>query len=187
MDYPLLTPPRELESFPDLGPGEAADLFEWFVSQEDERVSLLSQAFEAEVGLRASHDKHGLGLLWAWIARCIEVVPAETAPINIHGMSIPNRQLSSGSLALAIDLGFFIATLLRSNNPCVHWMLWTKSKDYYFQKPVLAVQGGRPFIPSDPVIAEMWKVVRGERNDQALITTIERIEDRLSKECESAG
>lgn len=76
--------------------------------------------------------------------------------------------MASGTLCLAVDIGFMLAKILQKMHPEVHWELWTKSKDYYFQRPVVVGIGRHPVVPHDPVVASFWGAIHNKASDDEL-------------------
>lgn len=173
-------PGKQYPSFGTMTADEAQEHFEWFVAQSDIRVTLLSRAFEEEVGVGLVTEKGSLIPLWEWLTPHMEVDQTNSAPaLTLHTAELPNRQLTAGSLCLAVDTGFFLAKLFAQASNAVSWGLWTKTRDYYFQRPVLKGFAQYPLVPHDLVVANAWRVVRGETKTDLLLNSYERWERRL--------
>ncbi len=67
-----------------------------------------------------------------------------------------------------MDIGFYFAEVFMRHYSRVRWILW-KQKDSCLNKPVLS--GFKvPLVPIDVVSACAWKVLKGGRNSQLLLS-----------------
>jgi hypothetical protein len=161
MDYPLLQPPQKFCPFGQMSEHEANEHFRWFTGAEPSRIDLLTCAVREEQGTDIEITESSLPRLWAWF---VPHIRTESASRD----SVGQRELAASTLCLAVDIGFFLARLYREIEPSVHWTLWKRNKDYYYQRPVLTGGGRYPHVPHDPVVAAAWKVVHGRASSDEL-------------------
>ena len=179
-----MKPPEPFRPFGSMSEAEAESPFQWFVGCQAERVALLRRAAEAtgESPIQLDGSLESLSGLWNWLRKRVEVLPdAPTQSDKVKLAGVSNRQLSSGSLALAVDTGFYLARILQSYSPKVQWNLWLATRDYYYQRPVLVGFGAYPLVPHDPVIAGFWRSIRGESRDDELIKALQTWMKKVTK------
>lgn len=169
--YPLMTPLESFRPFGEMSGSEAERHFKWFVSSQSERITVLRCAVQATTseGKLLGEGRPSLRPLWIWAKSHVQATSPQhgTSPwLETAGVS--NRQLTPGTMNLAVDIGFHLTEILQRDHPAVRWQLWTRSRDYYFQRPVLVGLGRHPIVPHDPVVASFWRIVKGTAADDEL-------------------
>ena len=169
--YPMMTPPEPFRPFGEMSDAEAERHFRWFVSSQSERIRILRGAVQATAseGKLLGEGRASLRPLWIWAKSHVEVTSSEhaTSP-RLESAGVTNRQFTPGTMNLAVDIGFHLTQILQHDYPVVRWQLWTRSRDYYFQRPVLVGLGRHPIVPHDPVAASFWRIVKGTATDDEL-------------------
>ncbi len=151
----------------------------WFVSQQDMRVAQLAKAYRWEVGNDALDEtRESLVPLWQWMSRHAEerrYAPGECEALNAHlpewalKVGIQQGELSSNSLTLAVDGGFYLASVFQRVFPGqTEWVRWDRTKDHFYNRPVLAF-GRYPLIPHEIFVNNMWAVVEGAFEEDQIL------------------
>lgn len=180
-EYQLMDPPFQVHKFEKMDDKQAIQYFEWFVSQENERISILKEAYHSEIGKKNDFDGKPESLVNIWRHFSKYAVVQEHSeeelkklefelPAWAQKAGIQNAELSVGSLAITIDIGFYIKRVFDfeyANH--IKWELWKKTKGYYFNRPVLVGFGKTPLVPHDLVVNIMWEVIDGNYFDEQLL------------------
>lgn len=182
-NYPMMVPPEPFKSFEAMSSEEAIRFFDWYVGQQEGRVAILRQAYLATGGsndLDCSRDS--FMTLWEWFAPFVRVEETGTClPEKLVKAGVSNGSLAPSTLSLAVDVGFYLASSLQRASPQVQWALWTKSRDYYFQRPVLVGFGRYPLVPHDPVVAGCWRAARAQSKPTELARIYDMWASRVDK------
>lgn len=170
-EYLMMTPPEVFKPFDAMSLVEASRFFDWYVEQEAGRVDVLRKAYVATGGQGdLDCSRESLLPLWAWFFPLVAVESAEAVSLNNPaGAEVSNENLAASTLSIAVDIGYYLATIFQKFSPKITWKLWTKSKDYYFQRPVLTGFGRYPLVPHDPVVASCWRATRGQGKSTELV------------------
>ena len=185
-DYELMEPPEVFPPFEQMSAAHATRHFEWFIAEAPSRIRQIREAYAHSAGSEFQLDftVESLVPLWRWLSGFVEIVAAETPkrtlPQWATAVGITNRQLKPSTLALGVDTGFYIAEIFMRTSKSVRWVLWTKTKDYYWNRPVLIGFGPYPLVPHDLVVANFWKVARREFATDQLLRSFKVWQRKLS-------
>ena len=179
-DYHMMIPPMALPSFDEMTPAQARVHFDWFTQQSGVRIDQLKRAYAHEVVSPSDLDesRDSLVPLWRWLARHAKERPLSQEEAEQRRSQLPQwvleagvtaGELSSPSLALAVDAGFYLARIfLKAYPDKVSWTLWERSGDQYYNRPVLVGFGAAPLLPHELLINAMWGVVHGRMDENRL-------------------
>lgn len=179
-EYDLMIPPMPVPPFETMTEAQAQAHFEWFVGQAPRRVALLKGAYAHEMGNAADLNgtRESLVPLLRWLARHAAIRPRDAAgserqaslPAWAQACGVKNDELSTATLALAVDAGFYLAQVLQSAHPDkVSWVLWQKPGDHYYNRPVLTGFGPAPLMPHEILETCMWGILHGRQDEQRLM------------------
>ena len=179
-DYKMMVPPMTVPSFEEMTSGEARAHFDWFTQQADRRIDLLKGAYAHEIGSPADLDesRNSLVPLWRWLSRYAKERPLSQEearqlqsqlPQWVRNAGVTAGELSSVSLALAVDAGFYFAKIfLKAYPEKVTWTLWDRRGDHYYNRPVLTGFGAAPLLPHELIINATWGVIHGRMDEKRL-------------------
>lgn len=189
--YPLMEPPVRFPPCETMSEAIALQHFNWFVGKSKERVNMLLRAYASDcaAGPPLHFRAESLVPLWEWASRYVEYEreertatrrAAEPLPEWAIAAAIRHRELAAGTLALGVDIGFYIAEVFMRNYSNVAWELWKKTKDYYYNRPVL-VGFGYPLVPHNLSLASFGGVLHGKYDKEQLLRVFRRWEKLLSE------
>ena len=149
MNYYLMEPPFEVKLFEEMTKKEAKQHFEWFVSQVPSRLEQLRNAFEVTGEKKGilDYSPESLKALWGWFIPLISTERKSSKELEEESKKFPDwvranlgdRKLSTGTLAMAVDIGIYFAEVLRKSNNTLKWGIpKSRAKSYInYNKTVL--------------------------------------------------
>jgi hypothetical protein len=178
--YSLFIPPGELgkKTSRERSPKEARAYYDWLLSVLDQRISDLLAYFGERLTGEAEGDLKRLGGQVAAVVKSPQFSYQDKAePIvfkkGSRTLVAPpatemEPRLTNAGYALAADMGLLVAKLLM--DVCgtkVKWVILKRPKtDPSCQLPGLTGFGKTDFSPIEVSIADMYGVLRGEKNSQ---------------------
>ena len=156
--YRPFRPPKRLD-FTGWSRQEARSYFEWFTERIPERMGELRRTIERlkhDCSLDGTPDSLiCLGEILLSRVSTRASTPEETAqeatelPQQLRPfVEIEEWQLTEETLSLCVDVGIYLAEVLRSTHPDLRWALWTR-KTVDYNRPVLV--GFQGNVPLDPI------------------------------------
>ena len=156
--YRHFSPPMRLD-FSGWSRQDARSYFSWFVDQIPERIDELRRVVEAvgpDCTLNCSPDS--LACLGHFLFAHVEIRPSTPAEIAEESDELPAQlrehvqlekwQLTERTLSLCVDVGIYLAEVLRSSHNGLRWSLWTRKTVDYNRPVLVGFQGGMPFDPA---------------------------------------
>lgn len=141
MDYPIMEPPIEFDSFEKMTKKEAQLHFDWYIEELPKRLELLKMAYiETASGDEEDFDltPHSLIRMWKWFLLRIETVPKSAdeydeemanIPEWLHKFFIGNTEKPSiETICVAMDVAIYFSKVLISNHDHLSWTFRTKPK-----------------------------------------------------------
>lgn len=163
MTYPLIkTPSFANKSFFDFTKQEAKEYLQWFLSIQDERLSVLkSYARKDYPDWEINFTKESLIDLYIWFEKQLAYRPMteeekneienqiSKTPLFIGVIPIPQSTFTDEVVSACFDSAIYIGQTLISNVPGVKWLQELKSTNYiYYAQPLLAKINSK--VPVNP-------------------------------------
>lgn len=192
MEYYLMTPSFPLKNFDKMTEKEAKKHFEWYISEIPKRLGLLKRAIEeteSELSFTLDFTKNSLVGLWNWYLKNVEIVEkANEEYINelssaneITKSFIRKEKISSGWMAVALDISIYFAECLIKAHQGLKWGIVTKPKSLvYVNKPVvIGFSNNMKLDAANILFVQTRKVLKGIHDEQALLKLFENWENQL--------
>lgn len=175
-NYPMLIPPFEAKDFKLMTKVEAKQYYDWFIIQQEDRCNLLMRAYKETGGDQdLDYTFDDLVPLWKWASgffgtRDLTSIEKanwlEKTPVRLRGVIPEPKELTTSSMCLGVDIGFYVAELFMRKDQSIKWELFTK-KGGPLNKPYLT--GFKmPFVPYDLTISCVWSVCNGKKGETIL-------------------
>lgn len=139
MQYEVMIPPFEYIEFPKMNKRQAKEYFDWYISQIDHRISLLSSAVLAdETVLSFDYSVESLIPLWEWYENKISFVKLDDSEYQKKLQKYPswmenyisNMDLSYTTVVYGMDIALYFAeVIIRNNEGKVKWGYFTKPRN----------------------------------------------------------
>lgn len=181
-EYQIMQPPFTLK-FRELSKRELNEYFQWFFEVSSQRVDQLQKAVNSSPGFedwRPNFTTSSLGPLGRWFATSVNIRRRTEEEIaELRGRSkfpieIPNEELTNETFSIAVDVGIYLAEVLRRNHPTLRWEQPLGNKrDIDYGQPVLVGFGPVPFNPIRMVITLAYGLAQGKRTGEGLIELYE--------------
>lgn len=179
MTYEVICPPERFAPFSEMSSAEARRHFDWFVSQDALRREVLLNAVAAmtEWDWAHAYSDCSLASIWRWAMPYVSEVGPSYAdraklrsllPVWVRKLGVRDRHLSTETLSLAMDIGYYLSEISRRKSQRVAWnMTLNKRGDAPYAVPYLT--GFKyAFVPWDLVKACAWSVVKGNDDVELL-------------------
>lgn len=184
MEYPIMEPPFEIQSFSELSAKESKALLNWFVSQIPVRLDLLQKAIKHTTDDSNEFlDFSPLSLipLWRWFLDQIEIKEKTQEEIIIEKLNIPEQlrniievktqELSVGTQILAMDIAIYTAEVLIRSHAEIKWGRIRKPKTSIdVNRPVLLSNSSKVVInPTNEISNLTGQMVRIGNTNEAIL------------------
>lgn len=190
MDYPLMEPPFEVGSHESLSKKKAQILFDWFINEIPQRISVLEEFTNGEVDF--NYTPESLIDVYSWYLSQIEIYELSEEEIGIKLERLSHYpdfiyqdekerllanpvEIGKVDYAIAMDIGIYYGETVRKNYPQVKWTYFTKPKSHPFlNKPLLYFNDADDDMisyerePIDMMFVLNQRIKRGEITDHSL-------------------
>lgn len=177
-----MIPPLRFESFGDMNKKEAQEHFEWYISEAPRRIKQLKDfvdKFDLDKRVEFDYSPQSLVDLWSWYVKNVEILDkSETELANeIKSINpliknhIRNNKISTMWLAIALDIGIYLAECMIRNNENLKWDVLFKPKSLMcVNKPVIiGFQNDLQMDTSNLIFIQTRKILKGQKKESALI------------------
>jgi hypothetical protein len=156
MAYELVQPPLTAK-FREMSRAELLAYFNWFIQQMPLRRLTLEAAVNDTAGYeawRADLSEESLDMLGVWFARQVETrqrTPEELARIEeslAFPIEVSDRELTSRTFSLAMDIGMYLFEMMRKQFPALSWGQHLRKT-----KRTLHVDHGQPVLAGFGVLS----------------------------------
>jgi hypothetical protein len=179
-DYRVIKPPYPL-NFREMSREQAKEYFDWFKSQIPIRNEKLAKYVQSTPDFQEWKDNftpQSLDNLGKWFYNHVEIRKRSkeeilaiysNSPDWFSNIDIPDYDLSSASISLAIDVGMYLSRVMEMNVPELNWIMVTRpKKDVDYQQPVLSGQGYQVFNPVRIVLTYAYGIARKSKGPERL-------------------
>ena len=159
MNYALAEPPVSMD-FQSMTDVDAKNFLDWFAFQNKPRLEMLADVVRATPGFEnwmPDNTPQSLLPLGEWFKAHAKSRPrsneemralVDSGPDWLSKVNLPNWDLDTQTVSLALDIGMYLCQCLRTNLKGLEWFVETKQKrDADFHFPVLEGFGPMRFNP----------------------------------------
>lgn len=139
MQYEVMIPPFECVDFLEMNKRQVKEYFDWYISQIDHRISLLSDTvMEEDTTVCFDYSVESLIPLWEWYENKISFRKLDDSEYQdrLHKYPdwmksyISNEDLSYTTLVYGMDIALYFAeVLIRNTEKKVKWGYFTKPRN----------------------------------------------------------
>jgi hypothetical protein len=178
MPYAIIQPPFTLK-FREMPKQELKDYFRWFFDVLPQRISELTKAVNGTPGYETWQPDQtpvSLDSLGEWFVSQAETrqrTPEEIQEIEnrlTFPIEIPNDELTTRAISLAMDIGMYISQVFVKNHPSLQWEQPLKGSKRFidYGQPVLIGFGAMPFNPVGMMITHAYGLASKRRTGNGL-------------------
>lgn len=183
-----MIPPFEMKPFREMTKKEATLHFNWYLDEIPKRIELIRMAY-LETSNRKKEDldlsPQSLIKLWEWFLPLMEIITKSDKEITEELKKVPNwlndeiiennKELSSGTLSIAMDIAIYFAEVFIRNFEKLEWGLITKPKSLaYVNSPVVVgFSSNMELDPRNLIYILTLKAIDGHTNKEDLYNLFE--------------
>lgn len=138
MEYEMMISPFGQVEFKALKKKEAQEYFEWYVTQIEHRIHILSDfVLHEEADIHFDYSPESLIPLWRWYEKKIKIIDKTSEELAFDYSKYPEwlhndiskTKISPETLKYGMDLAIYFAeVMVRNNNGEIQWGYFTKPK-----------------------------------------------------------
>ena len=138
MQYKMMISPFEKIDFDKMNKKQAAEFYEWYINQINERITILQETVkEDRFTVILDYSVESLIPLWEWYENKITYRKIESSELESRNNRypewmkdfIPDTELSWETLMYCMDIAIYFAEVIIKHNSTIHWGCFTKPRN----------------------------------------------------------